>query len=572
VVLVDALNAETGVRGYALTKASLFLDPYDQMHTRIDAERAALRAAAAIGGDAGGQRSVDAAVTAVLADLNQLLAAVDQNESPGQITALLQTGKADMDQLRSQTADLIATPAKLVASERAHINGLQSALTTLNIAGLLVGVLAGLVGVALFTSGISRRVVEAAANADRLGQGQPLRPVTNSGDDLGRLAGSLVRAEQLLTTRTREIAAARDEALHATQAKNTFLSNTSHELRTPLNSILGFTQLLELSNLSDDDHDSVTRILVAGRHLLALINELIDTARIESGELTLSVEPVTVDPLIRETNRLLAPLATQRSITIIHNCAHPALAVHADRQRLRQVVMNLMSNAVKYNRRGGTITTSCQLDSAGQVEIVISDTGPGLASVDIQRLFVPFDRLGVEQTGIEGTGIGLPLAKALTEAMSGQLSVASVLGEGSAFTITLRRAPDMIHHEPPDMGLARSIPYPASASHIRVLYIEDNPTNIEVVSRFLKIRGNTALRTVQSGREGIEVAIRDTPDVILLDLHLPDLHGDQVFDELRAEPATSAIPVVVLSADASPGVIRRLKAHGSLPTSPSRST
>ncbi|HEX6359027.1 ATP-binding protein [Actinophytocola sp.] len=561
-VLVDVLNAETGARGYALTRDPVFLDPYDLMRTRIDAERAALREAAAVGGDTAGQRSVDEAAGAVLADLTQLISTVDQNGSSGQITALLQTSRADMDQLRARVADLIAAPARLVARQRANLDALQSAVTRLNIGGLAVGVLAGLLGVALFTSGISRRVAEAAVNADRLGQGRPLRPVTDSGDDLGRLARSLVRAEELLTTRTAEIAAARDEALHATQAKNTFLSNTSHELRTPLNSILGFTQLLELSDLSDDDRDSVTRILVAGRHLLALINELIDTARIESGELSLSVEPVSVEPLIREISLLLSPLAAQRSVTIVHDCALSALAVHADRQRLRQVVMNLMSNAVKYNRRGGTITTSCRLDNTGRVEIIIADTGPGLSEDSLQRLFVPFDRLGIEQTGIEGTGIGLPLAKALTEAMGGHLSAASVLGEGSAFTVNLRRAPDMLPHEP--TGVPRPAPHSAAAGHVRVLYIEDNPNNIEVVSRYLKNRGNTALITAQSGRAGIELAIRDTPDVILLDLHLPDLHGDHVLKELRAEPATSAIPVAVLSADASPGVIRRLKTYGVL--------
>jgi signal transduction histidine kinase/ActR/RegA family two-component response regulator len=563
-VLVDALNAETGVRGYALTKDSAFLTPYDLMRTRIDAERAALREAAAISGDRVGQRSVDAAAGAVLADLSRLISAVDQNDAPGRINTLLQTSRTDMDHLRGRVADLIAAPAKQVATQRVNIDGLQSALTTLNIAGLAVGVLAGLLGVALFTSGISRRVTEAATNADRLGQGQPLLPVTDSDDDLGRLARSLTRAEQLLTNRTTEIAAARDEALHATQAKNTFLSNTSHELRTPLNSILGFTQLLELSDLSDEDRDSVTRILVAGRHLLALINELIDTARIESGELSLSVEPVAVDPLIRETNLLLAPLAAQRSVRIRHDCALPALAVLADRQRLRQVVMNLMSNAVKYNRRGGTITTTCRLDNTDRVEIIIADTGPGLTEDNLQRLFVPFDRLGIEQTGIEGTGIGLPLAKALTEAMGGHLSAHSVLGEGSAFTVTLRRAPDMLHEEPHGTGVPQQASQTAAAGHVRVLYIEDNPNNVEVVSRYLKTRGNTALFTAQSGRAGIEAAIRDTPDVILLDLHLPDLHGDQVLRELQAEPATSAIPVAVLSADASPGVIRRLKSYGVL--------
>ena len=199
--------------------------------------------------------------------------------------------------------------------------------------------------------------------------------------------------------------------MRATQAKNSFLSSTSHELRTPLNSILGFAQLLQMSELSGEDSDGVERILGAGRHLLALINELIDIARIESGDLSLSLEPVLIRPLIEETGQLMAPLAAEHSIRIIQDCAHPALAVQADRQRFSQVLVNLISNAVKYNRQGGTITISCQEDSASQASIIVSDTGPGISPENIERIFVPFERLGAEQTTVEGTGIGLPLAE-----------------------------------------------------------------------------------------------------------------------------------------------------------------
>ena len=321
-----------------------------------------------------------------------------------------------------------------------------------------------------------------------------------------------------------------------------------------------------MSDLSEEDADSVERILGAGRHLLALINELIDIARIESGDLSLSLEPVLVRPVIEETSQLMAPIAAERSIRIIQDCAHPALAVHADRQRLSQILVNLISNAVKYNHRDGTVTISCQEDGTGQASIMVSDTGPGISPENIERIFIPFERLGAEQTAVEGTGIGLPLAKALTEAMDGQLTASSVPGQGSAFTVSLPRAPDLVHVPAP--GLAPAPPAagphaPAGAS-LSVLYIEDNPANVEVVSRFLRSRPNTRLRSEASGRAGIEYAARDRPDIILLDLHLPDLHGDQVLSELKAEPATAAIPVVVLSADASHGVIRRLLAAGAL--------
>jgi CheY-like chemotaxis protein/anti-sigma regulatory factor (Ser/Thr protein kinase) len=361
------------------------------------------------------------------------------------------------------------------------------------------------------------------------------------------------------------LTAARDRALKAAELKNAFLSHTSHELRTPLNAILGFTQLLEISDLSDEDHDSAERILGAGRHLLTLIDELIDIARIESGDLGLSLEPVSLLPLIEEASQLMGPLAAERSIVITQHCTRPALTAHSDRQRLMQILINLMSNAVKYNRRGGTITATSQEDGADRVSLVISDTGPGLSQDDLERIVIPFERLGAERTAVEGNGIGLPLAKSLAEAMGGQLSASSVPGEGSAFTISLPRAPDISHVPPPQATPAIPAEIHGHAGDvIDILYIKDNPANIEVVSGFLKSRPDARLQSESSGRAGIERAIRDVPDIILLDLHLANLHGEQVLRELRAEPVTAAIPVVVLSADASPGVVRRLLSDGAL--------
>ena len=227
------------------------------------------------------------------------------------------------------------------------------------------------------TSGISHRVIAIAANAELLGQGQPLRPRRPARDELGRLTKALVHAEELLASRTAELVAARDSALSATQSKNAFLSSTSHEIRTPLNAILGFTQLLEMSDLSPDDRDGVERILVAGRHLLALINELIDISRIESGELSLSVEPVLVRPMVEEICQLMTALAAARSITVSQGCLRPDLAVLADQQRLRQILVNLVSNAIKYNRRGGTVSIACQAEEDGRVSLVVDRHGAG---------------------------------------------------------------------------------------------------------------------------------------------------------------------------------------------------
>ena len=566
-VMVDAVNAETGVRGYAVTREPLFLQPYDLILARVARDRAALRAAAIAQGDTGGERSAAATMTEVMGKLAGLRSMVHAGAPSAALTAALVSEKPVMDTFRGQIADLIRGPVAITAAGRATITRMESVIDAVSIAGLALGVLAGVTGVALFTSGISRRVTVAAANADLLGEGQPLEPVRSAADELGRLADSLVRAEKLLAARTRELTSARDEAVQASQAKNAFLSSTSHELRTPLNAVLGFTQLLQMSDLSGEDQDAVERILAAGRHLLALINELIDIARIESGEFSLSVEPVAAQPVIAESCQLMGPLAADRSITISQPHPWPGLAVRADRQRLRQILVNLLSNAVKYNRARGTVTITCQAISPDEASVTIADTGHGIPAADLDRIFDPFERLGAEQTAIEGTGIGLPLARAFAEAVHGHLTAASVPGEGTTFTLTLPRTPDMTEAPADDADDAGApVPRAALDGHTetvtRILYIEDNPANIEVICRFLKTRPGVRLRSVTSGHAGLEAAARDNPDLILLDMHLPGMHGDEVLRRLRDNPATAGIPVAVLSAEAAPSVIRHMRASG----------
>jgi len=562
-VLADALNAETGLRGYVATGEPLFLQPYNLTLSRLGRDLAVLRTAAVAGGYRRPERTVEATATTAMAELEQMRSATARGVPAAAQRSALDNGKKTTDLLRSEVAGLVRGPSAVLVARRADINRMESEIVTLTIVGLFLGVVAGLIGVALFTSGISRRLVLAAANADRLGEGKPLMPVVGAADELGRLSGSLVRAETLLVSRADELITTRDEAVRATKAKNVFLSSTSHELRTPLNSVLGFTQLLQLSDLNEEDRDSVERILGAGRHLLALINELIDISRIESGEFSLSVEPVLVRPVVEEACHLMAPLAAQRSIVISLHCPHPDLAVHADRQRLSQVLVNLASNAIKYNREGGTITISCHPDGPDHVSLAVADTGPGMASADLERIFTPFERLGAEQTGIEGTGIGLPLARAFAEAMSGRLTATSDPGSGATFTLTLPRSADIAHIAPADTRWAALADGAAPAeTGTRVLYIEDNPANIEVVTRFLRTRPKLRLQSARSGRIGLDMVRREVPDLLLLDMHLPDLSGDEILRQLRADPATAGLPVAILSAEASPDVIRRMRARG----------
>jgi signal transduction histidine kinase/ActR/RegA family two-component response regulator len=565
-VLGGALNGETGVRGYAATHDPLFLQPYYTMRNRMATERATFSSAATRAGDVPEEQAANATAGRVIARLERIRAAVTRGAPASQITRLLRQGKRSMDLLRAQIARTRSRATDMMLSQRAAVDRMETGIDVVTIVGLVLGLLAGLAGVALFASGISRRVAAAAANADRLGAGQPVVPADHSDDEIGRLADSLARAEKLLASRSSQLVAARDEALKANQAKNAFLSSTSHELRTPLNSILGFTQLLELSDLGRADRESVQRILAAGRHLLALINELIDIARIESGELSVSLEPVTVRALLADVCQLMTPLAAEREIELLQQCTRPGLAVYADWQRLSQVMVNLISNAVKYSRRGGSITITCREHEDGQVAIAVTDTGPGLSGTDLDRIFVPFERLAAEDSDVEGTGIGLPLARALAQVMHGELRAMSWLGHGSTFTVSLDRAPELAQVPGQVSGSAPRAPAGrariAGQPVLTLLYIEDNPANVEVVARYLESRERCRMLAAASGAEGLAAAAQHPPDLVLLDLHLTDMTGDQVLSALRAEPATGDIPVAVLSADASPRVIRRLLTAG----------
>ena len=357
---------------------------------------------------------------------------------------------------------------------------------------------------------------------------------------------------------------AKAEAERANHAKSEFLSRMSHELRTPMNAILGFAQLLQMDNLAPGQHGAVEQILKGGRHLLVLINEVLDITRIEAGRIDLSLEPVPVAQVLKEAADLIRPLADQRGVRIrvTENCERH---VQADRQRLKQVFLNLLSNAVKYNREGGSVTTTCEEVAEQFLRIGITDTGLGILPQDIEKLFTPFERLNATQTTIEGTGLGLALSKRLIEAMGGLLRVESTVGHGTTLLLELPLVENPLErHEGASENALDKGQIPASDAVRTVLYIEDNISNLNLIERILKRQPNVTLLSAMQGRLGLDLARQHRPDLVLLDLHLPDMDGDEVLRRLQVEPETCAIPVVILSADASPGQIQRLREAGAV--------
>jgi PAS domain S-box-containing protein len=346
----------------------------------------------------------------------------------------------------------------------------------------------------------------------------------------------------------------------ANLAKSAFLSSMSHELRTPLNAILGFAQLMESGSPlpTPSQQRSIGQILKAGWYLLELINEVLDLALIESGKLSLSVESVSLAEVMQECETMIEAQALKRGIHVTFPRFDIEYLVKVDRTRLKQAVINLLTNAIKYNGVGGTVVVACIVTDPGRIRICVEDSGEGLSREQTAQLFQPFNRLGQEMGGSEGTGIGLVTAKRLIELMDGKIGVESTVGKGSVFWIELNLTNERQHV----IDTAESVTMaPVKSQHggqLRtVLYVEDNPANLMLVEDLIARHPDIRLLSATDGNRGLEIARASLPDMILMDINLPGISGIQALKILREDSTTAHIPVVAVSGNAIPRDIKK---------------
>ncbi|HJR46048.1 MAG TPA: ATP-binding protein [Actinomycetota bacterium] len=540
------VDAETSVRGYLLTADESFLEPYENARARIPE---LLRRMEEHSGESGHGRELEEIPGLVERKFDVMAGLVRSGNSEDD----LREGRIVMDAISARVADL-------AADEDARIQNLLQARDDeyrreqrLLAAGALVALLASAGAGMILLRGIVRRVQVVRANAQRLADGRPLEALPPSRDDIAQLDALLSQSANLLRARESALRQAKEEADRANSAKSVFLSRMSHELRTPLNAILGFTELAR-AEVRGEVRGDLDQIHLAGRHLLDLINEVLDISRIEAGHMSLSLESVSVPEVVTEAMALVRGAAAARGIRVRSECSE-SVFVRADRQRLKQVLVNLLSNGVKYNHDAGGVVVSC-VTMGRSVRVVVTDTGPGLPKGAAEKLFTPFARLGAETSEIEGTGLGLALSKNLIEAMGGEMDVGTSGPAGTEFwfSLALDEAPSVVEavQEAPLAAVA------PDRSPATVLQVEDNPSNIKLVARIMQRRPWIDLVTAQLGADALEVAKRVGPDLVLLDLNLPDMSGREVLARLRSDPDTRDIQVVMLSADATGSQVQSL--------------
>ncbi|TXI44724.1 MAG: response regulator [Methylophilus sp.] len=556
------LEASTGVRDFLLTGNRQFLAGYESAKQSMPQ---LLRSLEHNLDDRSQQHLLQVIHPLVNKNLDDLaiLASHSEDEADEALIGKFSSQGDALNRLRAHLNQMSQRESAIVDQDKKEVIYERKRNLRITLMAVIAGVVGSLIGVWLFTQTIVARVKTIRDSAIHLVKGEPLALPSISRDELGELTSELEHASQLLTQSAQEAHLARVDAEEASAAKSNFLSRTSHELRTPLNAILGFAQILENDLPEGRQKDSATLIHNAGQHLLKLINEVLDISRIESGDISMSMEVIALNHLLEEAYHYLKPLEKVRDISI-ETHFEPDLKVRADRQRLLQVILNLLANALKYGPENTTVTVSAYRQH-GQIRVDVRDQGQGIPAALRSRLFTPFDRLGAERTVTEGTGLGLVLSKQLMDAMGGQIGVAE---DQSLFWISLpeteqptQQVPPPVDTHPAPNALPAATAHRSAKRHI--LYVEDNHSNQALIEAIMSKHRHLKLHLAASLQESM-VWLRDMqPDLLLLDLNLPDGSGESLIQHIQSSRQDlQAVPIVILSADALPDTMQRLNALG----------
>jgi signal transduction histidine kinase/ActR/RegA family two-component response regulator len=554
-VHTQLLEASTGVRDYLLTGDKHFLSIFFEAEKMLPKIIATLEQR--LESDQQKQRlsAILPLVSTNLADL-KALSNHETAIASDNLIAQFKSQVATLDRLRKEIEALNAEEALLVEEDQQEIFLQRQQNITVTLIATIAGIIGSLMAVWIFSRTIVKRVRLLRDSAGHLARAEALDLPSSSRDELGQLSDELDHASQLLAKNISDALQARQEAEEASASKSMFLSRTSHELRTPLNAILGFAQLLE-QDLSPGKHrDSVSLIKGAGLHLLKLINEVLEIARIESGEISLELTPIRINALLEEATHYIAPIGKIRDIEIKCEIA-PNLWAKANRQKLLQVVLNLLSNALKY----GPVSASVQLIAYrhhDRIVIGVQDNGPGIPAALRERLFTPFDRLGAENTKIEGTGLGLALSKQIMLAMHGSIDVAS---DKSLFWIEVPACEPSASSLESNQDTAGEQSVKLSNKRA-ILYVEDNISNRALVEAIIQRQHDLRIHCVATIKDAKRYLNEVAPSLLLIDLNLPDGSGENLVSYVKSEPELKSIPMMILSADALPETIERLQAAG----------
>jgi signal transduction histidine kinase len=549
------IEASTGVRDYLLTGDKHFLNIFFQVEEKLPAILTALEIQ--LDNEAQKKRlaNINPLVEQNLHDL-RILSEYESNIASDDLIAKFKSQVNTLDKLRYEIERLNAEEAILVAKDQQDVVKQRQRHIIITLIAAISGIIGSLVAVWIFSRTIVKRVRLLRDSAAHLAKAEKLDLPSSSRDELGQLSDELDHASQLLAKNISDSIQARQEAEEASTSKSMFLSRTSHELRTPLNAILGFAQLLEQDLSPGKQRDSVSLIIGAGQHLLKLINEVLEIARIESGEISLELMPVAVNTLLEEATHYIAPIGKIRDIEIKSEMASDLWAL-ANRQKLLQVVLNLLSNALKY----GPANSVVQLNAyhrQGNIIIEVQDNGAGIPTKLKERLFTPFDRLGAEQTKVEGIGLGLALSKQIMLAMNGSIHVAD---NKSLFWIEIpvgqpsAEANVSIQSEESKKSVALNNKH-------TILYVEDNISNRALVEAVIQRQRDLRIDCVTTMRDAKQYLAEVMPSLLLIDLNLPDGSGESLVSFIQSNAKYQDIPIMILSADALPETIARLEAAG----------